>query len=81
MCDWCMEHGDGKKWYLNIKNYTKDFFGPLKEKGKPPAISHLEELYFQLAEVVMSWVNEKNPETAANLRKLAEERYQLYGLY
>nr|MDO8080149.1 4Fe-4S dicluster domain-containing protein [Candidatus Freyarchaeota archaeon] len=81
MCDWCMEHGDGKKWYLNIKNYTKDFFGPLKEKGKTPAISHLEELYFQLAQIVMSWVNEKNPETATNLRKLAEERYQLYGLH
>lgn len=25
MCEWCMQHGEGKKWYLNIKNYSKDF--------------------------------------------------------
>ncbi len=30
MCEWCMQHGDGKKWYLNIKNYSKDF---LKDKA------------------------------------------------
>lgn len=30
MCDWCKEHGDGKKWYLNIKNYSKDV---LKDKA------------------------------------------------
>lgn len=24
MCNWCVQHGDGKKWYLNIKNYSKD---------------------------------------------------------
>ena len=24
MCDWCTQHGDGKKWYLNVKNYSKD---------------------------------------------------------
>lgn len=25
LCEWCMQHGDGKKWYLNIKNYSRDF--------------------------------------------------------
>ncbi|MFX0139973.1 MAG: 4Fe-4S binding protein [Candidatus Hodarchaeota archaeon] len=25
MCDWCLQHGEGKKWYLNIKNFSKDF--------------------------------------------------------
>jgi NAD-dependent dihydropyrimidine dehydrogenase PreA subunit len=24
MCEWCTRHGDGKKWYLNIKNYSKE---------------------------------------------------------
>lgn len=24
MCKWCMTHGDGKKWYLNAKNYLVD---------------------------------------------------------
>jgi len=22
MCDWCMKHGAGKKWYMNAKNYS-----------------------------------------------------------
>lgn len=25
MCDWCLKHGDGKKWYLNVKNYSREF--------------------------------------------------------
>ena len=25
MCEWCTQHGDGKKWYLNMKNYSRDF--------------------------------------------------------
>ena len=30
MCDWCLQHGEGKKWYLNIKNYSEEF---LKDKA------------------------------------------------
>ncbi len=22
MCDWCLKHGNGKKWYMNAKNYS-----------------------------------------------------------
>lgn len=25
MCEWCQQHGDGKKWYLNVKNFSHDF--------------------------------------------------------
>jgi ferredoxin len=25
MCNWCQQHGDGKKWYLNVKNFSKNF--------------------------------------------------------
>lgn len=32
MCQWCVEHGGGKKWYLNTKNYiTKELFDSKKE--------------------------------------------------
>lgn len=24
MCEFCLEHGEGKKWYLNIKNYSDE---------------------------------------------------------
>ena len=23
MCEWCVKHGAGKKWYLNMENYSK----------------------------------------------------------
>lgn len=25
MCEWCTKHGDGKKWYLNVKNFSKEW--------------------------------------------------------
>ncbi len=32
MCQWCVEHGDGKKWYLNTKNYiNKELFDSKEE--------------------------------------------------
>jgi hypothetical protein len=24
MCEFCTEHGEGKKWYLQMKNYAKE---------------------------------------------------------
>ena len=24
MCEFCTEHGEGKKWYLQMKNYSKE---------------------------------------------------------
>ena len=24
MCEFCIKHGEGKKWYLNVKNYSQD---------------------------------------------------------
>jgi NAD-dependent dihydropyrimidine dehydrogenase PreA subunit len=26
MCEFCKEHGEGKKWYLQMKNYSKELF-------------------------------------------------------
>ena len=32
MCQWCIDHGAGKKWYLNTTNYiTKELFDSKKE--------------------------------------------------
>jgi len=25
MCDYCLKHGAGKRWYLNADNYRKNF--------------------------------------------------------
>jgi len=29
MCEFCQEHGEGKKWYLNAKNYSQDLYSDL----------------------------------------------------
>jgi hypothetical protein len=32
MCQWCVEHGEGKKWYLNTRNYiNKELFDSREE--------------------------------------------------
>jgi len=33
MCEFCMEHGEGKKWYLEAKNYGLDLLGDVKRRG------------------------------------------------
>ena len=45
MCQWCMKHGAGKKWYLNSKNYYAD------------QISSKEEMTEYLQE---QWMNMEN---------------------
>jgi len=32
MCEFCIKHGDGKKWYLNVKNYSLDLLSDLKRR-------------------------------------------------
>lgn len=26
MCEFCVQHGEGKKWYLLMKNYSEELF-------------------------------------------------------
>jgi Pyruvate/2-oxoacid:ferredoxin oxidoreductase delta subunit len=32
MCEFCKEHGEGKKWYLNVKNYAQDLLSDIKRR-------------------------------------------------
>ena len=32
MCEFCVKHGEGKKWYLNVKNYSHDLLSDIKRK-------------------------------------------------
>lgn len=32
MCEFCEKHGEGKKWYLNTKNYSHDLLSDLKRR-------------------------------------------------
>ena len=33
MCEFCSEHGDGKVWFKNAENYSKDLVSDLKRRG------------------------------------------------
>jgi ferredoxin len=33
MCEFCMQHGEGKKWYLEAKNYGEDLLADAKRQG------------------------------------------------
>jgi hypothetical protein len=33
MCKYCHEHGEGKKWYLQSKNYAQDLESDLKRRS------------------------------------------------
>lgn len=32
MCEFCMEHGEGKKWYLEASNYSEDLLSDMKRQ-------------------------------------------------
>lgn len=32
MCEFCVKHGEGKKWYLNAKNYSDDLLSDITRK-------------------------------------------------
>jgi len=33
MCDFCHKHGEGKKWYLDARNYSEDLLSDLRRRG------------------------------------------------
>lgn len=32
MCEFCIRHGEGKKWYLHVENYSEDLWSDIKRK-------------------------------------------------
>ncbi len=32
MCEFCQEHGEGRKWYLNAKNYAEDLLSDARRR-------------------------------------------------
>jgi len=33
MCQFCVQHGDGEKWYLQARNYAADLSSDLHRRG------------------------------------------------
>lgn len=42
MCEFCTQHGEGKKWYLNANNYSADLL------NDPSRIKFIEEFYHEV---------------------------------
>jgi hypothetical protein len=32
MCEFCLKHGEGKKWYLQAKNYSDDLLSDVRRR-------------------------------------------------
>lgn len=46
MCEFCVKHGEGKKWYLNAKNYSNDLLADIKRyKYVKESFYLLDDLY------------------------------------
>lgn len=43
MCEFCTKHGEGKKWYLQVKNYSEDLWNDVKRKKV--AKQHFGQIY------------------------------------
>ena len=73
MCDFCIKHGEGKKWYLNVRNYSEKLFKNNKDAQefleyltgvKPMSMFPVQETY-NVDEWMSAW-----KELDANLRRL-----------
>ncbi len=47
MCEFCIDHGEGKKWYENITNYTEEMFHQVNTEKHLK--SYLENFYHSLS--------------------------------
>ena len=49
MCEFCHQHGEGKKWYLQAKNYSDDLLSDVRRRNFfEDFISHPEELILKV---------------------------------
>ncbi|MGM0470646.1 MAG: 4Fe-4S binding protein, partial [Promethearchaeati archaeon] len=46
MCQWCVKHGAGKKWYMNARNYKADVLG-----SEEDMVNYLEEQWMNFETV------------------------------
>jgi hypothetical protein len=65
MCEFCTQHGEGKKWYLNMENYSRDLF---EQDGRREYMTHFINTFeqriphaaFATRELVFDRITEKD---------------------
>jgi len=45
MCEFCVRHGDGKRWYLNAANYAEELLHDLRREKYIEEFLPEEELH------------------------------------
>ncbi len=69
MCEFCTKHGEGKKWYLEMKNYSEELFhAPLTPRQKKivGTTTRIEWVDRFMSEFVMPAVSENEKKRSAN---------------
>lgn len=79
MCEWCQKHGDGKKWYLNIKNFSKDF---LKDEAVVEAVNaffqNIESLSGMAVPMTADLLKLKNNDEFSHAVDLTKQAFSTY---
>jgi len=59
-CDWCLQHSDGKKWYLNIRDYQKDMYDEAVREAANAYVINIERITG--TQSLKNWLNITNDE-------------------
>lgn len=49
MCEFCIQHGEGKKWYLQAKNYSEELFNEERKRYMAEFYEKFEETFVNVA--------------------------------
>lgn len=47
MCEFCIKHGEGKTWYLNVKNYSNDLLSDIKRRKLVKGFFHWTNYHYR----------------------------------
>jgi len=74
MCQFCVEHGEGKRWYLNAKNYAYDLESDIK---RSEYIVHFVTDFAETRENAIAWMERLNklPAPVERAGKAAASRH------
>ncbi len=76
MCEFCVKHGDGGKWYLNAKNYSRKLVGIQREEVQKKGAEFNPQMMAE--EIIREAIEARdlNPQIFPEVKKRAEEMSQ-----
>jgi ferredoxin len=75
MCEFCIQHGEGKKWYLQAKNYSEELFNEERKR-------YMAEFFVKIEETVINDIGgldkliATDPAAAEVKRRSVMEKYK-----